>query len=77
MPVYAAWNRDKAESEKLPFPPWSLGIAVALALGSLMPLVVVGILRALKVRSWSCALQPSNKYLFFFLLTSFTCFRWT
>ncbi len=53
-PMYKAWNRETAESEDRTYPGWCLGIAVALALGSIMPLVVIAILRALKVKKIIC-----------------------
>ncbi len=77
-PVYSAWNKDKAESEKLPFPPWCLGIAIALALGSLMPLVVVGILRALGVKKNSSGnILRFLLYSHIFFLNSSMFFHWT
>eukprot|EP00088_Acartia_fossae_P020275 TRINITY_DN21906_c0_g1_i2.p1 TRINITY_DN21906_c0_g1~~TRINITY_DN21906_c0_g1_i2.p1 ORF type:complete len:168 (-),score=22.81 TRINITY_DN21906_c0_g1_i2:126-629(-) len=39
-PTYKAWNREKAETEELTYPGWSLGLAAILAVASLVPIFI-------------------------------------
>lgn len=48
-PEYTAWNKEKAQAEKKEYPPVAIALAIILPLASVVPIVVVAILRALKI----------------------------
>ena len=50
-PEYNAWNSEEAKSEPREYPSWCLFIAIILALGSFIPMVIIGGLRAMKVKA--------------------------
>lgn len=48
-PTYVAWNAHKAEAENKEYPPFAIGLAFILALASVVPIIVVAVLRMLKI----------------------------
>jgi len=48
-PEYSAWIEADGKSEKKKFPAWTLGVATILSLASVMPIVLVALLRKLGI----------------------------
>ncbi|KAK9701506.1 Sodium:neurotransmitter symporter family [Popillia japonica] len=44
-PTYSAWNAEKGEVQTKQYPPWVLGIAVAMMLAGVLPIPIVFLLR--------------------------------
>ncbi|XP_020648418.3 orphan sodium- and chloride-dependent neurotransmitter transporter NTT5 [Pogona vitticeps] len=40
-PTYQAWNREKAEEQKLQYPPWALGLLISLIVVAALPIPVM------------------------------------